>query len=209
MPGLQAAAFQSREKLRAGAKDADAFIVDQVDQAFRTRMERRTVVQHHRAAHRQGRDQPIPHHPAAGGVVEQPVADSQVGMQAMFLHMLQQHATGAVDDALGYAGGAAGVEDVERVSERHGDEIRLATDFVEVLPQADIGRCMEVVDTRLWPSVRNNDQLLQGRQPFEDFIDLGGLLDVLAGVAISAAGDQHFWFDLAKAVDDALGAEVR
>jgi hypothetical protein len=50
---------------------------------------------------------------------------------------------------------------------------------------------------------------LQRWQAFEDFVDLGGLVDVFAGVAVAGAGDQHFGFDLAETVDHALGAEVR
>ena len=41
----------------------------------------------------------------------------------VFLEMLQQRAPGAVDDALGRAGGAGGIEDVERMIERHPDKI--------------------------------------------------------------------------------------
>ena len=55
------------------------------------------------------------------------------------------------------------------------------------------------------PCVRHDDQLLQGRQAFEDFVELGGLVDVFAGVAVTGAGDQHFRFDLAETVDHALG----
>ncbi len=47
-------------------------------------------------------------------------------MQAVLLEVLQQHAAGTVDDALGDTGGTAGVEDIERMGKGHRDEIRLA-----------------------------------------------------------------------------------
>ena len=131
---LDAAAFQGREKFRAGAKDTDGLVVDQVDQALRVGMERRAVIQHHGAACRQRRHQPVPHHPAAGGVVEQAFAGAEITMQAVFLDVLQEYAAGAVDDAFGHAGGAAGVEDVQRLLEGYRGELRLAASLVEILP---------------------------------------------------------------------------
>ncbi len=67
---------------------------------------------------RRGRDQPVPHHPAAGGEVEQAVARLHVAMQPMLLQVLQQRAAGAVHDALRHAGRAGGIHDVERMVER-------------------------------------------------------------------------------------------
>ncbi|MCY1258410.1 hypothetical protein D9M70_66180 [compost metagenome] len=130
-------------------------------------------------------------------------------MQAVFLDVLQQHAAGAVDDAFGHAGGAAGVEDVQRMGEGHGDEIRLAAGFVEIVPQRHVGLGVEFFDVRLWPGVRHDDQLLQRRQTLEDLVDLGGLVDLLAGIAVAGAGHQYFRFDLTETVNHPLGAEVR
>ena len=45
-------------------------------------------------------------------------------MQLVLFQMLQQGAADAVDDALGFAGGAGGVEDVERVVESHRLELQ-------------------------------------------------------------------------------------
>ncbi|MNN53634.1 hypothetical protein D3C81_1683980 [compost metagenome] len=133
-PGLGAAAFQGGEKLGAGAEHTDALVVDQVEQTLVVRVKRRAVVQHHRAADRQRRDQPVPHHPAAGGVVEKSIAGAEIAMQAVFLDMLQQHAAGAVDDAFRHAGGAAGIQHVQRMMERHRDKIRFAADLIKVIP---------------------------------------------------------------------------
>ena len=136
---LQPGFFQGGEEFGAGAEHADFFRIDQVEQAFGAGVERRAVVQYRGGADRQHRHQPVPHHPAAGGVVEQAVLAVQVGMQAVFLQVRQQYAARAMDDALGDAGGAAGIEDIQRVIERHRDKFGFAAGFVEVVPQRDVG----------------------------------------------------------------------
>ncbi|MCY1356223.1 hypothetical protein D9M69_426670 [compost metagenome] len=93
--------------------------------------------------------------------------------------------------------------------ERHGDELGRAAGLVEVLPQRHLAGAAEVPDARLGTAVGHHQQLLQRGQAFEDLVELGGEVEVLAGVAVAGAGDQHLRFDLAEAVDHALGAEVR
>ena len=88
--------------------------------------EGRAVVEQQRRARGQARDEPVPHHPAAGGEVEQPVARLDVAVQLVLLQVLQQRAAGAVHDALGHAGRARGIQDVERMVERQLREVDLA-----------------------------------------------------------------------------------
>ncbi|MOA36778.1 hypothetical protein D3C78_1583220 [compost metagenome] len=95
------------------------------------------------------------------------------------------------------------------MGEGHRDEIRFAAGCVEIVPQCHVGRGAEVCDVRLRPRIRNHDQLLQRRQALEDLVDLGGLVDLFAGIAVTGAGHQHFRFDLAETVNHPLGAEVR
>ena len=64
-------------------------------------------------------DQPVPHHPAAGGVVEDPVTRTDVAVQLMFGQLLQQHARTGVDDALGLPGRAGRVQDESRLAQPH------------------------------------------------------------------------------------------
>ena len=88
--------------------------------------ERRAVVEQQRRAGGEPGHQPVPHHPAAGGEVEQAVAGLQVAVQQVLLQVLQQRAAGAVHDALRHAGRAGGVEDVERMVERQARRTRAA-----------------------------------------------------------------------------------
>ena len=101
----------------AGAEVRHLEAIDRVPQHVEGRMRRRPVVEHDRRAFGQRRDQPVPHHPAAGGEVEQPIAGADVAVQAQLLVVLQQHAAGAVHQRLGQAGRAGRIEDRERVIE--------------------------------------------------------------------------------------------
>ena len=109
--------FERREVARAGAEDRDAFVRGHLPEHFRPGMERRAVVQDDRRLRSERAGEPVPHHPAAGREEEQPVARLHVGVQPMFLQVLQQRAAGAVDDALRHAGRAARIEHVQRMVE--------------------------------------------------------------------------------------------
>ena len=63
-------------------------------------MERAAVEQHDRRLRRQRRHEPVPHHPTAGREVEDAVARPDVAVQLVLAEVLEQHAAGAVDDAL-------------------------------------------------------------------------------------------------------------
>lgn len=201
--------LERRQVLGAGAEHGDVLGVDEVQQALGAGVERRAVVEHQAGAHRQTGGQPVPHHPAAGGVVEQPVAVAQVGVQAVLLEMLQEHAAGGMDDALGDSGGARRIEDVQRLLEGHRGEDRLALGLVEPVPQRDLRLAAVVLRLRLRTVVGHHQQLLQAGQAGEHLVELGGQVQRLAGVAVAGAGDQHARFDLAEAVDHTLGTEVR
>ena len=85
----------------------------------------------------------------------------QISVQTEFLDVLQQSAASAVHDALGDAGGAAGVEDIQRVIERYLGEFGLAAGLVEVLPQSNFGLRMEVVGFGLGVGVGHHNQLFE------------------------------------------------
>ena len=115
---FQAFLFKRSQVLGTGTEGLDAFSVDQVEQTLWAWVEWRAVVQHQGGADGQAAGQPVPHHPATGGVVEQHVVGLQVIVQAVFLEVLQQHPASAMDDAFGHACGTAGIENVQRVVER-------------------------------------------------------------------------------------------
>src|SRR5690606_34051591 len=83
----QAGLLQCGEVTGAGAEDSNAFGIDQVQQSGIVRVQRGPVVQHQGSADGEPGGQPVPHHPATGGVVEQAVVRLQVRMQAQFLQV--------------------------------------------------------------------------------------------------------------------------
>ena len=124
VPGPDTALREARQVARAGAEDGDPLLVRHPPQRAVVRVRRRAVVEHQRGAAREAADQPVPHHPAAGGEVEQPVVPVQVRVQQVLLQVLEQRAAGAVHDALRRAGGARRVEDVHGVIEGQRGELQ-------------------------------------------------------------------------------------
>ncbi|MNF90712.1 hypothetical protein D3C84_732900 [compost metagenome] len=201
--------FQRRQVLGAGTEGADPFAVDQVEQTLGAGMQRRAVVEHQCGADCQATDQPVPHHPAAGGVVEQHVVRAQVVVQAVFLQVLQQHTASTVHDALGHAGGAAGVKNVQRLVEGQRGELRFATGLIEVVPETDAGSTVKFVSARTGTAVRHYQQVFKAGQLCQHLVDFVDLVDVFTGVLITTTGYQQLGLDLAEAVNDAVGAELR
>ncbi len=147
VPGPDSALREPREVTRAGAEDRDALLVRHPPEGCVVRLRWRPVVEHQRGAARQAAHQPVPHHPAAGGEVEEAIVPVQVRVQQVLLQVLEQRAAGAVDDALGRARGARRVEDVHGVIEgqrgefqgRHGSGEFLPAEGVRYLADADDG----------------------------------------------------------------------
>ncbi len=100
------------------AEMGNTLFLRQRKQRLRPRMKRRAIEQHQPRARQQAGDQPVPHHPAAGGEVEQHVVLAQVAVQQMLADVLQQDAAGPVHDALRLAGGAGGEQDEQRMVKR-------------------------------------------------------------------------------------------
>jgi hypothetical protein len=98
----QAGLGDAVDELGRGAEVGHALGLGVVEEDRAVADHRRAVVEQQRRPGRQARHQPVPHHPAAGGEVEQLVAGLHVAVQAVLLDVLQQHAAGAMDDALGH-----------------------------------------------------------------------------------------------------------
>ena len=106
------------DELGRRAEQRHLRLVGEGEERVAVGMERRAVVEQERRARRERRHEPVPHHPAAGREVEDAIAGLHVAVQLVLLQVLQQRAAGAVDDALGHAGRAGRIEDVERMVER-------------------------------------------------------------------------------------------
>src|SRR5256886_14390733 len=127
--------LERREVLGAGAEDRDALLVGHVPQDSGLWMEGAPVVEHQRRPAGEPAHQPVPHHPAAGGEVEQPVASLQVRVQQVLFLMLQERPPGTVHDALRDARGTGRVEHIERMIERVQRELGWSRARAELLPE--------------------------------------------------------------------------
>ena len=193
---------------RRGPEHGDALVLRIVPERGRRRRERRAVVEHQRRAGAEAGDQPVPHHPAERGEIEQPLARAQVALQAMLLEVLEQRAAGAVHDAFRHAGRARREQDVDRVIERQPLEgERLGRERLEERGEARGARqfprhrlgLAEIVD---------DDDVPRRRKLVDDRLQLVQKPDRLAVVPIAVDRHEHLGLDLPEAVEHAALAEV-
>ena len=78
-------------------------------------MERIAFIDDYACLHHQPGNQPVPHHPAAGGKIKNPVPVGNITMQAMFLDMLHQRAAGRMDNAFWRACCPGAIQDIKRI----------------------------------------------------------------------------------------------
>ena len=104
----------------------------QPPQRHQVRVARAAVVEHDGGADEQATDQEVPHHPAGGGEPEEAVARPEISAGEDFRCSSRMPPT--VDDRLGQAGGARGVQHLERMCERHLLERQLALLGAQLLP---------------------------------------------------------------------------
>ena len=169
-------------------------------------MEGRAVVHHQGRAGRKRAHLPVPHHPAAGGEIEDPILRLEVGVQQQLLQVLEQGAAGAVHDRLGHAGRARRIQNVDRVVERQlSERDRRGIVHHKVVVQH---RAAERAGHRRRLEERHHDHALQARQAGHDLGELGAHVDRLAVITVAVDRDQHLGLDLAEAVDHPLDAEV-
>ena len=102
----------------------------------------------------------------------------------------------AVDDRLGKPGGAAGIDDPERMIERQ----PCGFEGVDLRP----GRGQDVRKPRIGGCVRSvamDDDMFDGRKRSAQFVDHLPPVMLPSRIGYAVAGDQHFWLDLLEAVD--------
>ena len=197
---LHASLVDGREVLGAHPEHADAFLLGEVEQRPRRGLEGRAVVQHDAAAAGEASDQPVPHHPAAGGEEEQHVLALEIDVQPMFLEVLQQRAASPVADALRLAGGARGIEDVERMVEGQ----RLEAPWgVRMAGESRRNRIL------FFAEHRNPQQVFDAGDGIAHRPRSLPHVEPLAAVAVAVAGDQHLGLNLPEAIQRALDAEIR
>src|SRR5688572_26510859 len=100
-----------------GAEDGHSLLVGEIEERAFIWKERRAVVKEKGAASKQARDQPVPHHPSAGGEVKEPVVRFEVGVEEKLRDVLEQNAAGAMDDAFRHSRRAGGIENEDGVIE--------------------------------------------------------------------------------------------
>ena len=173
-------------------------------------MEGAPVVEHQRRPAGEPAHQPVPHHPAASGEVEQPVTSLQVRVQQVLFLMLQERPPGAVHDALRDARGTGRVEDIERMIERVQRELGWGRARAELLPENRArGRRAEPRKTGLPLGVGDHHHTLDRGELREHLRHRRERIELLARVEIAVGGEEHARCDLPEAVEHAAHAEVR
>ena len=205
--GESPAFLQASIYLAEVPKTVDALVLRQIEQ-HRLRRERRAVEQHQRRARADAGGEPVPHHPAAGGEIEQPLAGAQVALQPVFLHMLQQRAAGAVHDAFRHAGGARRKQNIERMIERQPREGQLfrRMGFEEIF-QRPRARNLRGGFCRI-AEIGHDHHGRRGGELLGDGCDLVGNRQRLAVVPIAVDRHEDLGLDLAKAVEHPALAEI-
>ena len=115
---FQSRTLQRSDIARTGAEDGYLFVLGHLPQGAGVREKGIAVEQNQGCARGQGAHQPVPHHPAASGKVENGVFPFDIGVEYHLFHLVKQDAAGALHHAFGQAGGSGRVHDVERMSER-------------------------------------------------------------------------------------------
>ncbi len=194
-------------KAGAGAVVGDPFFGYGFPEEVQVRVTGRAIDSDDGGAGQQGRSLPVPHHPATGGEVQEAVFRADVTVQHQFLGMIDQQTAGTVNDALGLAGGAGGVEDVDRMTERQRREARrlAGTGCQGVIPGGNEG----AGDGGLVRQLLDTDHTPERRQAVDQSgkVLLAG--EHLAAITVAVHHDQRCRFDLAEAVKDGTNAEVR
>ena len=116
--GFEPCLFDTRDELRTGAKHGNTLSVNRVEKHLALISEGRAVIQNQRCTAGKTRHQPVPHHPAAGGEVEQGVLWPNITVQLVFLQVLNKRPASPMHNTLGHAGRSRGVHDVKRMVER-------------------------------------------------------------------------------------------
>jgi hypothetical protein len=205
--GLRAGLHAPRDVAGGGAEARDPGALCEIPEDVHVGMPRVPVVEHDRGGGEQSGDEEVPHHPPRGGEPEDAVALAGIDVKVQLLQVLEQDPAVALDDRLGKAGGARGIEDPEGVVERHRLEFGIGsgTGAFDLRPR-DAVREARGVGVRV--EVRHEDGVLQRGHLALESRDHVHTVEVLAAVAVAVGGEQDLGLDLGEAVHHRPGAEV-
>ncbi len=158
---LHARGADLRQVGRRHAQVGQPLGVREIEQAVGARPHRRPGAQDDGRAGAERDHHPVPHVPAGAGLVEEPVVAPQVVVEPVLLEQLDQHAAGAVHDALGQAGRSRRVEHERRRVERGALEDGVAGVAGTQRAEVDRPRWRTAGSGRLG----NRDHVAQRRQP--------------------------------------------
>ena len=171
------------------------------------------VVDHAGGARQQAAELRVPHHPAGGAVPVVAlakavglVAAADVVVQHLELQRHQHRTAVAVHDGLGQAGGAAGVDDPQRVVKRqpHGLEshrfsVISGGSASPACPSSYRNRSIQIAEQH---------RVLHAGQVLAQLGQHGAAVVVAAAVGHAVHTDQHLGLDLPKAVEHRVRAHV-
>jgi hypothetical protein len=80
--------FETSNVFRAGAEGGNSFLITHFPETERSWFEWTAIEYQDRCAGRKGADKPGPHHPCAGGELEEDILGCEIAMQDMFLFEL-------------------------------------------------------------------------------------------------------------------------
>ncbi len=206
-PGLDAGLHAGGDVGGAGAEHRHAGPLGQLPERVHVWVAGVAVVEDDRGAGEQAGDEEVPHHPTGRREPEEAIAGVGVDVEVELLQVLEQDAALALDDRLGQAGGAGGVEDPERVVEGDALEAQLGAlaGGQQLLPAH---RAAQGGEVGLGIEVGEDDGVLEARHLRLEAGDRLAAVEVLAAVAVAVDGEEDPGLDLGEAVDDAGGAEV-
>ncbi len=115
--GVDPRLLKSGKVFGARSEMRDPLLARQGKQRLRTGMKGRTFVEHDDRSGGQSRNEPVPHHPADGGVVEEAFARPEIDVKTVLLEMLEENPAVGVDDPFGSSGRPRREKDVERMIE--------------------------------------------------------------------------------------------
>ena len=206
--GHQARLGQHVDVGGARAEEGHPRVLRHLPQHARAGVSRVPVVEQRPHAQQQRADQEVPHHPAGGGMEEQPVAWAQVHVERLQLQLLDEDAAVAVGDRLRQPGGTGGEQDPQRMTERHLLELELRGRHRRVVHDLIPGLGPGIPGDRLPGRSGHVDHLLEAGQQRDDLLHLGAAVVVPAAVAVAVYAEQDLRRQLAESVADPTPAEV-